>query len=178
MTIGEIDAVVRRAIEQGRIGAAVVVRMHAFLSSAPEKLVEDTAAILARCGSWLTPIPPPADSARAGSNGDRSGEDRSEAPPGSDLVLLHALGSAAAGHLVALARTASGRTVLVRCATRFDGPARLEFLVLGTHGSLRHEASINAGMEPVGIEPADHSAAAELARRLADALASAGEDHE
>lgn len=142
MTFGAMGEWAGRAIAQGRIGRPVAVRLHAFVSPDHGQLVPSTAEALAMVAKWFE----------------------------ADLVLLEARGAVESGHIVALAQFEAGQTALVSGTCLFEGPSRLDFILLGSQGSVRHEGLADAASEPLvfrGNELADEALVGRLRNLLA-----------
>ena len=141
MTLQELSETVSDAIGDRRIGRPVAVRLYAYLSPDHGELLRGTADALALADRWL---------------------------PG-ELVRLEARGSVELGHVTVLAEFSGGETALVSGACLHDGPPRIDFLILGTQGSVRHEGLPNAASDPLVLGE-DRLAADSLRADLQKAL--------
>lgn len=104
---------VSKAVESGRIGRAVAVRLFACLSADHGQLVPTTAAALDLANRWL----------------------------GGKLVRFDVRGAVDSGHLTVLAEFANGETALVGATQWMDGPPKLEFLIVGTMGTMHYDGA-------------------------------------
>jgi hypothetical protein len=137
LALASIGEDVSKAIAAGRIGRAVAVRLFASLSADHGQLLAATAAALELADRWLA----------------------------GKLVRIDVRGTVAAGHLTVLAEFADGQTALVGTAQLTSGPPRLEFLIVGTTGTIQYDGA-NAFDEPVSFDP-------ETARPLATMIENA-----
>jgi hypothetical protein len=126
---------VQNAIIQKRIGTPVALRGFFLLSPDHGLLLPTLAEVLTTAAQWF----------------------------GSPLTRIYALGGVRAGEITALAEFSAGQTALLTAATLRDATAMADLLVVGNHGTLRHQD------HPESFEPgrADPKLARALERSLA-----------
>ena len=102
---------VTKAVAEGSIGRPVALRLHAFVVETVDKTLPAATGLLAMANRWFA----------------------------GKLVRIEGRGSVASLHLTMLAEFAGGETALVSVHRRPNAEARLEFLLLGSQGMLRHD---------------------------------------
>jgi hypothetical protein len=130
-----LGGAVQQAITQKRIGSPVALRAFFLLSSDHGLLLPTMAEALTAAARWF----------------------------GSPLTRVYALGTVQAGEITALAEFAAGQTALVTAATLRDPIPLADILVIGNHGTLRHQDHPEA-FQPGRADP-------KLARALERSLA-------
>jgi hypothetical protein len=126
---------VQNAITQKRIGTPVALRGFFLLSPDHGLLLPTLAEALMTAAQWF----------------------------GSPLTRVYALGGVRGGEITALAEFSAGQTALLTAATLRDPTPLADLLVIGNHGTLRHQD------HPESFQPG--RADANLARALERSLA-------
>lgn len=106
-----LGGIVQDALTQKRIGSPVALRAFFLLSPDHGLLLPTLAEVLATCAGWF----------------------------GSPLTRVYALGGVRGGEITALAEFSAGQTALLTAATLRDPTPLADLLVIGNHGTLRHQ---------------------------------------
>ena len=130
-----LGGVVHQALTQKRIGTPVALRAYFLLSPDHGLLLPTLAEALTTAARWF----------------------------GSPLTRVYCLGGVRAGEITAHAEFSAGQTALLTAATLRDPLSLADLLVIGNHGTLRHQDR----PESFQPGPADPKLARALERSLA-----------
>jgi len=112
-----LQAVIRKAVAEGRLGRPVFARAFVTGGSAPEEAREALAAMTAMANGWF----------------------------GAEGEAVRALGDDASTHLCSLLRWPGGQSALLSVGPGSPGSRRLDLTLLGSHGAIYYRTPEDPG---------------------------------
>ena len=136
MTLDALARCMQRALESSQIGAAVAVRVTAYISPDPDAIEPQLGEAVRLVSSWVD----------------------------SPLLQVHIEGGLQAGEITALLRFEKGQTALISCGVCSTAPYTLGAVVFGTKGVISWEAGEHTiAWKPASLQASDDPPTPEMA---------------